>query len=90
MLALFYPFTIVTIAAGFVALVMILLKFDMLAVSAVVLWFYFACAASIYLISKKALEMFGVRRLFLSFTIAMGIFAILSAALFILRQFGIS
>lgn len=90
MMALFYPFTIATIAAGFLAFVMIVFEADILTVSTVVLWFYFACAASIYFISEQALKAFGVRGLFLGFIITIGILAILSAALFVLRQFGTS
>jgi len=88
--ALFYPFSIATIAAGFLAFVMIVLKADFLTVSTVVLWFYFACAASIYFISERAIKAFGFRGLFLGFTITIGILAILSAVLFILGNFGIS
>lgn len=84
MAALFYPFSIATIAAGFLAFVMIVLKIDILMVSTVVLWFYFACAGSIYLISEQALKAFGVRELFLGFTIIIGILAILSAGLLLL------
>ena len=90
MAALFYPFSIATIAAGFLAFVMIVLKADFLTVSTVVLWFYFACAASIYFISERAIKAFGFRGLFLGFTITIGILAILSAVLFILGNFGIS
>ncbi len=90
MMALFYPFTIVTIAAGFLAFVMIVLKVDIFTVSTVVLWFYFACAASIYFISERALKAFGVRWLFLGFIITIGILAILSVILLVLRQFGTS
>jgi len=89
-MALFYPFTIATIAAGFLAFVMIVFEADILTVSTVVLWFYFACAASIYFISEQALKAFGVRGLFLGFIITIGILAILSAALFVVRQFGTS
>jgi len=90
LLALFYPFTIATIAAGFLAFVMIMLKVDVPTVSAVVLWFYFACVVSIYLISERALKAFGVRRFFIGFILTIGILAILSAAIFVLRQFGSS
>lgn len=90
LMALFYPFTIATIAAGFLAFVMIVLKVDILTVSTVILWFYFACAASIYFISERALKAFGVRGLFLGFIITIGILAILSVILFVLRQFGTS
>jgi len=88
--ALFYPFSIATVAAGFLAFVMIVLKADILTVSTVVLWFYFVCAASIYFISERALKAFGVRGVFLGFIITIGVLAILSAALFVLRQFGTS
>ncbi len=88
--ALFYPFSIATIAAGFLAFVMIVLKVDLLTVSTVVLWFYFACAASIYFISERALKTFGFRGLFLGFTITIGILAILSAVLFVVGKFGTS
>ena len=90
MAALFYPFSIATIAAGFLAFVMIVLKFDFLTISTVVLWFYFACVASIYFISERAIKAFGFRGLFLGFTITIGVLAILSAVLFIFGNFGIS
>ena len=86
--ALFYPFTIATVAAGFLAFVMLILKLPMLAISTTVLWFYFICAASIYLISKHVIERFGMRRLFLSFVVTISILAILSAVLFIWEQLG--
>lgn len=88
LVALFYPFTIATVAAGFLAFVMLMLEIPMLAVSAVVLWFYFACAASIYLISKRVIERFGMRPLFLGFIITIGALAALSAVLFIWEQLG--
>ena len=87
-MALLYPFTFATIAAGFLAFVMIVLKVDILTVSIVVLWFYFACTASIYFILERALKAFGVRGLFLGFIITIGILAILSAVIFVLKQFG--
>ncbi len=86
LLALFYPLTIATIAAGFLAFIMLVLKLDLLLISTVVLWFYFVCTASIYLISEKALKALKMRRLFSGFITTMGIFAILSAAILILRQ----
>jgi len=88
LVALFYPFTIATVAAGFLAFVMLMLKLPMLAISTAVLWFYFICAASIYLISKQVIESFGMRKLFLSFVLTISILAILSAVLFIWEQLG--
>jgi len=88
LVALFYPFTVATIAAGFLAFAMLMLKLPMLAISTTVLWFYFICAASIYLISKQVIESFGMRRLFLSFVLTIIILAILSTVLFIWEQLG--
>jgi hypothetical protein len=84
--ALFYPFTLAACAAGFVAFLMLLLKFPMLTVSTIVLWFYFISAASIYLISKSALKSLGMHRLFLGFIVTIGTLAILSALLFFLEE----
>jgi hypothetical protein len=86
--ALFYPFTVAAIAAGFLAFVMLVLKISMAAVSAIVLWFYFICAASIYLMSKQAIERLGMRRLFLGLILTISMLAILSSVLFILEQNG--
>lgn len=83
--ALFFPFTIATVAIGFLAFVMILLNLDLLLVATVVLWFYFACAASIYAISKDALRALGVHRFFLGFTLTIGLLAALSAVVLVLR-----
>lgn len=83
--ALFYPFTVATVAAGFLAFVMIMLNLDLLFIAAIILWFYFACAASIYLISKDALRALGVHRIFLGFTLTVGLLAVLSAAVLLLR-----
>ncbi|KUO41659.1 MAG: hypothetical protein AVW06_00590 [Hadesarchaea archaeon DG-33-1] len=86
--ALFYPFTIATVAAGFLAFVMLMLKLPMPAISTVVLGFYFVCAASIYLISKQMIESFGMRGLFLGFVLIIGVLAALSTVLFIWEQLG--
>lgn len=83
--ALFYPFAITTMAAGFLALVMILLKLDLLIIATVVLWFYFAAASAIYMISKDVLKALGLHRFFLSLTAAVGVLALLSAILLLLR-----
>ncbi len=85
LLALFYPFSIATVAAGFLAFVMLIVKMDPLLIATVVLWFYFACAASIYLISKDALKALDVHKLFLGLTLMAGLLAALSAIVFVLR-----
>ena len=86
--ALFYPFTIAIVAAGLLAFVMLLLKLDLLLVATVVLWFYFACAASIYAISRDALRALGMHRLFLGLLLTIGVLAILSALILGLRAPG--
>jgi hypothetical protein len=87
--ALFYPFAITTMAAGLLAFVMILLKpDDLLLIATVVLWFYFASAAAIYIISKNVLKTLGLHRLLFSFTVTMGVLALLSAILLGLRILG--
>lgn len=77
--ALFYPFAIATMSAGLLAFMMIMLKLNVLFIATVVLWFYFASAASIYSISKGILKVLGVHRFFLSLTVVMGLLAVLSA-----------
>lgn len=77
-LALFYPFTIATCMAGFIAFLMLLLKFPILAASTVMLWFYLACAASIYIVSKPAVRLLEMQKPFLLFTFTVCIFAVLS------------
>ena len=86
--ALFYPFAITTMAAGLLAFVMILMKIDLLLVATVVLWFYFASAAAIYMISKNVLKALGLHRFLFSFTFTMGVLALLSAVLLGLRTLG--
>lgn len=85
LMALFYPFTMATVAAGFLAFVMIMLNLDMLLIATIVLWFYFACAASIYLISKDALKALNVHRFFLGLTLTAGLLAALSVVALVLR-----
>lgn len=85
---LFYPFSLATIAAGFLAFIMIVLNFDTLVISNVVLWYYFACVASIYTVSARALGAFGLSKFFLGFTITIGVLAVLSAAALIWREVG--
>lgn len=88
LVALFYPFTIATVAAGFLAFVMLMLKLPMPTVSTAVLWFYFVCVSSIYLILKQVIESFGMRRLFLGFVLTIGVLAALSVVLLIWEQLG--
>lgn len=81
LLALFYPLALAACAAGFIAFILLLLKFPLLVVSAVVLWFYCICAAAVYVTSKPVLDLLGVGRKFLWLVAAMTIFAAISAGL---------
>lgn len=83
LLALFYPLALAACAAGFIAFVLLLLKFPLLVVSAVVLWFYFICAATVYATSKPVLDLLGIERKFLCLVAAMATFAAISAGLII-------
>jgi hypothetical protein len=85
MIELFYPLTIAALAAGFIAFIMLVLKFDMLIVSTIVIWFYFLCASSIYLISREVLKLTNAKKLFLAIVISIGTFAGLSTLILILQ-----
>lgn len=80
-MALFYPFTVATMAAGMLAFVMIVFNIDLLLIGMVVLWFYFVSIVSIYFISEEALKKFSVHKLFLTLMITIGILAVLSSIL---------
>lgn len=87
--ALFYPLTVAMVSAGLIAALMIILKIPMLVVATVVFWFYWACAASIYLMSRKLAEMLGMKKLFLGFFVTTSVLTALSTILFILDQLGV-
>ncbi len=87
--ALFYPLSIVTIAAGFIAFIMILLKIRMLVTATVVFWFYWACSLPIYRMSKPLAEMLGVKKVFFGFFAAVSTLAALSTIVLALEQLGI-
>jgi hypothetical protein len=70
-----------TIAAGLLAFVLILLGVDQLLIATVILWFYFASAVTIYIISRNVFKTLGLNRFFLSFIITIGVLALLSAIL---------
>jgi hypothetical protein len=75
-------------AVGLLAFVMILLKLDLLLIATIVLWFSFSSAAAIYVISKNVLRSLGLHRFFLSFTITIGVLALLSVILLGLKLLG--
>lgn len=78
LLALLYPFTLASIAAGFLAFVMIFMKLEPPLVYASVLWFYLVCTLSIYLVTGKALKAFGLSKFFLAFMAILGLLAVLT------------
>jgi len=81
LLAILYPLALGACGAGFIAFVLLLLKFPLLFVSTAVVWFYCICAATVYVISKPVLELLGVGRKFLLLVAAMGAFAAVSTGL---------
>ncbi|HDI12912.1 MAG: hypothetical protein DRN83_01225 [Hadesarchaea archaeon] len=83
--ALFYPLVLSNLAVGFLAFVMILAKLDPLFISTAILWFYFTCVTSIYLVSERALKTFGVHRIFLCLMLVIGTLSIISTLLLLLR-----
>jgi len=85
--ALFYPLSITTISAGFLAFVMIILEMDLLLVGTVTLWFYFVSTISIYVITKEALKKFKLQNVFLTIVGVVGSLAII-ALLLLLFGFG--
>lgn len=82
---LFYPLTIAALAAGFIAFILLVLRFDLLLVSTIVVWFYFLCVVSIYSISRDVLKLMNVKKLFLAFVVLTGTFATLSTLILILQ-----
>jgi hypothetical protein len=87
--ALFYPLTVVMVFAGLIAVLMIILKIRMLVVATVVFWFYWACVASIYMMSRKLAEMLGMKKLFLGFFVTSSALTALSTILLVLDQLGV-
>jgi hypothetical protein len=87
-MAVFYPFTMVAIAAGFIAFVMLILKVPLPVVSAVVLGFYAACVTGLYLIFRPVIEDLGVRKQLLGFVLTMSVFAVASIVLVIWEWLG--
>lgn len=88
LMAVFYPFTMVAIAAGFIAFVMLILKVPLPVVSAVVLGFYAACVTGLYLIFRPVIEDLGVQRPLLGFVLTMSAFAVTSIVLVIWEWLG--
>ncbi len=84
MTALFYPLSITTISAGFLAFVMIVMKMDLLLVGTVTLWFYFVSTISIYAITKEALKKFKLQRIFWAIMAVVGGLATIASLLLLL------
>ncbi len=82
-MAVFYPFTMVAIASGFIAFIMLILKVSLPIVSAVVLGFYAATVTCLYLIFKPVVEDLGIRGPLLTFVLTMNTFAVISIVLVI-------
>jgi hypothetical protein len=88
LVGLFYPLTVAMIFAGLIAVLMIILKVRMIVVAAAVFWFYWACVAAIYLMSRKLLEMLEMKKIFLGFFITTSLLTMLATILLVLDQLG--
>ncbi|MEW6222716.1 MAG: hypothetical protein AB1476_05365 [Candidatus Hadarchaeota archaeon] len=80
LISLFYPLVLAFMAAGMLGFIMLLINVNAPVVAAFVIWFFFICILSIYIISKKAISALGYRRLYLAILIANGLLAIIAAA----------
>jgi hypothetical protein len=79
--AAIYPFTLATIATGFLALILILAEFKPLEVTTIVSWFYFISMVMIYSITRRILKLINLHRVFQGFILVFGVLAILSSIL---------
>ena len=86
LLLLFYPFTLAMMVGGFIAFLMLLLKFPLPLVAMIVLWFCFSSFSAIYVISKRALEFLGFRKTFLMSVVMLGILAVLSTVMYLVES----
>ncbi|KUO40295.1 MAG: hypothetical protein APZ16_06080 [Candidatus Hadarchaeum yellowstonense] len=80
-MALFYPLTVVSISAGLIAFLMLILKMDPLLIATVTLWFYLISIVSIYLITREALKALRMQQVFLGLIITIGALAVMSLLL---------
>lgn len=78
LIMLFYPFTLAMIAAGFTAFFILMLGFSAHLAATVALCFFAFSSSVLYFISKPAIELLNLRRVFLNFIIIGDILAILS------------
>jgi hypothetical protein len=80
LILLFYPLVLAFMTAGMLGFIMLLINVNAPLVAAFVIWFFFICILSIYIISKKAISALGYRRLYLAILIANGLLAFLATA----------
>lgn len=85
---IFYPFSMATIAAGFIGFILLLIEIPMPVVAAVVLDFYAACVVSLYLIFKPVIDDLGMRKPLLGLVLTMSAFAIALTILIVWEWLG--
>ncbi len=88
LMMVFYPFSMATIAAGFIAFILLLLEISMPVISAVVLDFYAVSVVSIYLIFRRIIADLGVRKPLLGFVLTMSALAIVLTILIVWEWLG--
>ena len=88
MMAVFYPFTVVAIAAGFIAFILLVLKVSPPVVSAVVLGFYAVSVTCLYAIFRPVVGDLGIGVPLLGFILVVDVLAVVSIILVILEWIG--
>ncbi|KXB02177.1 hypothetical protein AKJ44_01235 [candidate division MSBL1 archaeon SCGC-AAA261F17] len=85
LIALFYPFTLLMIVAGFTAFVLLVFDFSTFFAATVALCFFSFSATILYLIFRPVIKLLNVRRIFLGLVVAADVLAILSLGTLLLR-----
>lgn len=88
LIALFYPFTLVMLAAGFAAFFLLVLGFSPLLAATVALCFFSFSATVLYFVTKPAISSLGMRRVFLGFILTADVFAVLSLVALLITWIG--
>jgi hypothetical protein len=70
LIALLYPVALTLVTAGLLAFILLLFKVKLALVALVVFWFLSLGLTTVFVISRKALNLFGIQRYF-CFAVAM-------------------
>ncbi len=84
-LALFSPLSYIFVAAGFLAMIMLIVKIDVLAIGCTVFWFYSAGFLFYFYTNKQAFKNLGFYRVFLFMLLMALALALLSTFALLVR-----